>query len=438
MTLSVRLGALGEYLRGSLWFLPGVSVLAALLLAIALTRVTVEDSFPLAALLLGVGADGARGMLQVVAGAVITVTGLVFSLTVVALQLASSQFSPRLLRTFLRNLGNQVVLAIFLATFVYALTVLSTIRGAEDGRPAFVPQVAVLVAFAFVLASVAALVYFIHHIAQQIRVDVMMREVHADTLEAVDRTHPDPLGNGEDGWLPDPPARAAVLAARRSGFVQAVSVAPITSCAEQGDLVVRFVPAVGDHVLAGGPLAWCWAREPGQPRLDVDALTGEANAAVQVGFERTLRYDVRFGIRQLVDIAAKALSPGVNDPTTAVDALGHLAALLTVLARRRIVPQVGLDGEGTPRVAVPSPDFADYLDLACGQIRRYGSREPAVMAKLLWLLGEVGYAAPEAGRGRLAAAQADLVVSAAERDIDESHDLSWVKAARVQVDRALR
>ncbi len=418
--------------------MPGVSVLTALLLAIALTRVAVEDSSPLAALLLGVGADGARGMLQVVAGAVITVTGLVFSLTVVALQLASSQFSPRLLRTFLRDLGNQVVLAIFLATFAYALTVLSTIRAAEEGRPAFVPQVAVLVAFAFVLASVAALVYFIHHIAQQIRVDAMMREVHADTLEAIDRVHPDSFGGAEPERLPDPPTRATVLAARRSGFVQAVSVAPITRWAEQDDLVVRFIPAVGDHVLADAPLAWCWAREAGQSRLDVDALTGQANAAVQIGFERTSRYDVRFGIRQLVDIAAKALSPGVNDPTTAVDTLGHLAALLTVLVRRRIVLQAGFDREGALRVVVPGPDFADYLDLACGQIRRYGSREPAVMAKLLWLLGEVGYAAPETGRGRLVAAQADLVVSAAERVIGEPHDLGWVKAARAQVDRALR
>lgn len=437
MRSALRLRSLGQSLGGSLWFLPTLSVTGAALLAALLTRVTVDQSL-LAALVFTGGVDGARSVLEVVAGSVITVTSLVFSLTIVTLQLASSQFSPRLLSTFLRDRGNQIVLSVFLSTFAYSLTVLRTIHAGDDQRPPFVPDLAVSVAFLLVGASLAALVYFINHITQQIRVDTMMRDVEEETRRTIDRVHPDPLRpQDKEPAAPRPPQRAVAVPAPRSGFVQDTAAGSLCQVACEQDLVLRLHAAVGEQVVEGAPLAWAWTREEAAPAPDVDRLRTPVGDAVQVGHERTPQQDVAFGLRQLVDIAAKALSPGVNDPTTAVHAVGHLASLLGVLAGRRLQPLLRHDEEGVLRVAVARPDFAAYLDLACGQVRRYGADEPAVTTALLWLLREVASCTVTDEQRLCVAEQCAMALAAAERETDEPRDLSTVREAAEAVSRAV-
>ncbi|MBD0324301.1 MAG: DUF2254 domain-containing protein, partial [Aldersonia sp.] len=194
----LRLRGLNEHLRGSLWFLPTVAVVVAVIAAEVMVRIPTLESGALADLL-AADVDGARGMLTAIAGSVITVTGLVFSLMVVSLQLASQQFSPRLMRTFMRDRGTQVVLGVFLATFAYALAVLRAIRG---GETPYVPEVAVLAAFLLALASVAALVYFVHHATTEIRVDTMMRDVERETLETIERVYAKAPGSGAAAMQP--------------------------------------------------------------------------------------------------------------------------------------------------------------------------------------------------------------------------------------------
>lgn len=424
-------------LSASLWFWPTVGVVGAIVAATALTRVSVPPSSWLSEWVFAGGAEGARGMLQAVAGSVITVTSLVFSLTVVALQLASSQFSPRLLRTFLVDRGNQLVLTTFLATFAYSLAVLRTIRTGVGDQTDFVPQVAVSVAFVLVMVSVAALVYFIHHITQEIQVDTMMRDVERETRRTIDEVYPTVTGDGGDPVAPEVPSGAACLVSVQSGFMQYVDVDHLTAVAVEHDLVIRLHAAIGQSVAESAPFAWVWRRDgdPVAPDL-AEAVQSALRDAVEIGHERMPHSDVALGFRQLVDVAVKAMSPAINDPTTAVHAVAHLTSLICVLATREVGDLVGRDDEGVVRVGVERLDFAGYLDLVCGQIRHVAAGEVHVARALLWMLREVAGSAGPARR-ELVRVQADLICSAAERELPHAYDRELVGRSGERVTRAL-
>jgi uncharacterized membrane protein len=426
-----------EYVRGSLWVLPSVTVVLSAVAGGVLTRVEVGDHWFFSEVLFPGGAEGARGMLQAVAGSVITVTSLVFSLTVVTLQLASTQFSPRLLRTFLRHPSNQVVLSIFLSTFVYALVVLRSVRSGEDGGEDFVPALAITVAFVLVLASVGALVFFIHHITSEIRADTLMQRVETDALSTLERVHPEPIDRDRPlPGLADPPPSAVVLPALRAGIVQALASTLLLDAATQHGVVLRLAVRVGDRVVRHGVLGWIWSSGT-RDAPDMTTLTHDVNGALTIGHERTMQQDVSFGLRQLVDIAAKALSPGVNDPTTAADAVGHLTSILTTIASRQTADLVLEDEDGTPRVFVPQHSFADYLAIAVSQIRRYGSSEPDIVAALLDLLREVAEAVVDPRSAEAVEHELALIVAAAHANIAQGADLQAVDAAAKRVRMAL-
>lgn len=411
-----------EQLRASLWFVPAVSVVAACAVGAALTRIDVAERSWLGQLVYPGGAGSARSILQTIAGSVITVTGVVFSLTVVTLQLASSQFSPRLLRTFIRDIRNQVVLATFLATFAYCLVTLRAVRAPAEGQEGFVPGLAITGAYVFAAASVIALVFFIDHIARSIRIDSLMRKVNDDTEAVIGRFRDRP--SEDDEQVAGPPARTVAVRASRSGFVQALDEEQLCEAARRWRCDLWVASSIGEHVVAESPIAWVLGPGGGEPDL-----AAQVNGAIQVGFERTMQQDVAFGLRQLVDVAVKALSPAVNDPTTAVHAIGHLAHLLVRIegtgagrSRRRI--------HAEPLVVVRERSFAELLELACGQIRRYGAGEPDVMVQLLRLLAAVAQVDVRARHVREIERQADLIVAAAAHRTDLPADLEAVHEAR--------
>lgn len=434
----VKLGAVAEYLRGSLWFVPSVMVVAAIALALWLNGMGTSNGSATWSLAFPGGADGARAILQAVAGSVITVTGVVFSLTIVTLQLASTQFSPRLLRTFLRAPSNQVVLGTFLATFAYSLVALRGVRSGATPDQDVVPAVGVSVAYVMALASVAALVFFIDHIARSIRIDALMHDVELDASAVIDAVHPAPFDSGDgDGDVPALPAERAAVPAARSGFVGAVATDALLAAAVAHDVVVRVEPLVGGPVVAGAPLAWVWRADGHGRPASTDALCDPVNDAIQIGFERTMQQDVGYGLRQLVDIAVKALSPGINDPTTAVHAILHLASLLSTLAGRDLRATVRQDDRGVVRVVVPATDLAGHLDLVCGQIRRYGAHEPAVVAQLVRMLRDIVRGDGSAPHVTAIQAEARRLVTAAERAVDDPHDVAAVLAAAAELDDAI-
>ena len=430
MDLSLRLSTAVDRMVQALWFWPSLSVLAAIVAAELLVGVRPSDAGGLARF--GGTPEGARAILSTVAGSVITVTGLTFSLTVVALQVASSQFTPRLLSTFLADRGNQAVLSVFLGTFAYTLTVQRSVRSPTADTPGYVPDLAVGVGLLLTAASVGMLVYFFHHITQQLRLETVLDELRRDTLAAIHRTRPDESesASGASEDPPDIPDDRVVVRARRSGYLQAVRLGTLASVAIEHGVAVRLAPAIGVHVTAGTTLGWAWAVDD-DARLDddewVEALERAVHGAIHLGADRSIHEDVAFGVRQLVDIAARALSPGINDPTSAVAAIDTMAVVCSEVARSPAQPAVHHDDEGRPRAALSPSTFSELLGLACDQPRRYGRDEPALLTALLRMLTDVAETC--AFDDRLAAVrdQIDATVARAE-----DADLSATERDRVE------
>ena len=315
MNLLVRRRVLWDYVGGALWVLPAVSVVLFLAIGAILSRVAVEADSPLWPLAFQGTAEDARGILVVVSATMITVTGLVFALTIVALQIAAGQYSPRLLRNFMRDRGTQVVLSVFVGAFAYSTAGLHTVGVQRSSGEAFVPRLAVSGSLVLGLASVGVLIYFIHHLAHSIQIDTIMSTVQREARWTIRDLYPDQSGYLEpEERCPDPPALAVVVPAGRSGYIQAVQPEFLIRAARNHDLVVRLARQVGDHVVQGTPLAWTWRRTPDQPAADPALLQAAMGDAVSIGFERTMVQDVAFGLRRLVDIGNKALSPAVNGP----------------------------------------------------------------------------------------------------------------------------
>jgi uncharacterized membrane protein len=376
-----------------LWPLPALAVTLAMALGILLPVLdaSVEDDLPrtVAGLLFGGGPEAARSVLQAVSGSLITVTSLTFSLTVVTLQLASSQYSPRLLRTFSRDRTVHVTLALFLGTFTFALTVLRTVRTGEDECGSFVPAISITVAFALAITSVMALVLFLAHLTREIRIETIIRKVNSETTATLERV----FSADRSVQPPEPPPSAGRIRieAAASGFLTALDEEDLLQAALDTGTVVRIDCQPGNSLIRGIPFATAWPLEPGTalPAQKTEHLRRKVNAAAATGFERTPVQDVGFGFRQLADVAARALSPAVNDPTTAVHVLGHLSDLLCRVIDRQPGPQVLTDEQGRARVVLALPRFEDLLDLAVAQPRLYGVQDPAVAERILQLLGEV-------------------------------------------------
>jgi uncharacterized membrane protein len=402
-----RWDAVRTAVTGALWPLPALAVAVAIGLGIALPEVDQALAFredPIRYVFTG-GPSAARTILSAIASSLISVTTLLFSLTIVTLQLASSQYSPRLLQTFVRDRVVQACLGVLLGTFVYSLVVLRSVRSADEAQgTSFVPRISVTVAFLLTLASVAALVAFLSHQTRQLRVETMMREVHVEAGTTLRRLlHQLEEDGHPDTGLPEVPARARPVCARHSGFLVQVAEAELLAAAVRAGCALRLLPRPGDPVIEGTPVAWAWTDDPGR-QLPVEDVETALHEHLVLGYEREDLGDPGYGLRKLVDIAARALSPGVNDPTTAVHALSHVSDLLGLAAGRTTWHRRVGDDDGAERLLVPSWDFAALLDLALTQPRYYGREDPSVVARLFGVLAEVAWRVDD-GRQRAAVAR---------------------------------
>jgi uncharacterized membrane protein len=385
--MSNRLSLLLDALRGSFWFLPTLLSLGAGALAIGLVAL---DVWVTGSTLRGVrwiytgGAEGARSLLSTVAGAVVTVVGVAFSVTIVSLQLASAQLGPRVLRNFMRDRGNQAVLGTFVATFVYCLLVLRTVRGGDglDDDP-FIPHLAITGGVVLAIVSAAVLIYFIHHAAVSIQADHVIATIASELEDTVDLLYPERLGDDEPASGPAPALpddferRARIVRARGSGYVQSVDAPAVLGLATARDLVVRLECRPGDFVAEGEPVARAWPVE----RVE-DETARRLASAVVLGRVRTLMQDFGFGVEQLVEIAIRALSSDLRDPTTAMRCIDRLGAAIARLAGRRIPSPFRRDGDRL-RVIAPGVSLSEVVHEAFDPIRERGMRSLAVMLRLL-------------------------------------------------------
>ena len=418
-----------EYSRGSLWLLPVVAAVLSVALGAVLSRIDVGPDSPLA---FQGTADDARSLLIGITSTMVTVIALLLGLAVVALQLSSTQFSPRLLRNFLRDRPNQVVLSVFVATFGYSAAGLFEVGVAGGHRVDEFPRFAVTIAVVLLFVSLALLLFFADHLAHSIQVDHIMRVVERATLRVIAElpvtVEPAPAAS----------PRALTVTARSSGYVQFVRMQRLLAAAAARRVNIRLRPRVGEHVVAGSTLAWVWPASEADRELSVTGIASVVDDAVRIGFERTEEQDPGLGLRQLCDIACKALSPAVNDPYTAIQASEHLSVLFAALAARPAGDLVVRDSERSVLVAVPARSFAEYLALFVGLIRRFGASEPTVIAAMLRLLAAaVGAMGAEPDRWAAVENEADLLVVAAQRSVVEPADLHLVHRERAALDDLL-
>ena len=430
----------------SFWFLPAVLCLVAVVLAetlIALDRrVEDVDLGPLGILVAEVGPSGSRDLLGAIAGSMLTVASTTFSITVAVLALSSSTYGPRLVRNFMADRGNQFVLGVFVATFLYSLLVLRSIRLADDGTgQPFVPHIAANVSVLLAVLAIGVLVYFIHHISDLVQVWTLARRVRTDLAAAVDRLYPEPLGRdardiGGARGAPEVPdgleTEGVHVAARETGYVQGVGHDELVELAARHDLVVALRIRPGRHTVTGTTLAVLWPAA----RVD-DAVADGVRSAVLIGAGRTPDEDVQFPAQLLEEMAVRALSPSTNDPYTALNALDDLAAGLVLLAGRRTPSPYRYDAGGELRIVAPPVELTELLDAVLTAMRRYALAHPSVLHRTLELVEQVERATADAGARARMDVQVQRLLDAFERTSPQDGDLEELARHAEHVRRAL-
>jgi uncharacterized membrane protein len=421
-----------EVLRTNLWLVPAVEVVAAIALfavTTALDRAAYHGVFTVPSWVISGTADAARQILTAIAAAVITVVGVVFSIILVTLTLASTQFGPRMLRNFIRDRGTQLTLGTFVATFVYAVLVLVSIGPGTHGD--FVPHIGVTVTLALMVADLAVLIYFIHHTATAIQLPQVIASIARDLTEAVEtQGGPDPRA-GRAAAAETGPSSAELLArmedgggvvtATDSGYVQFIRIRSLVSYAEEADVVISLNHRPGHFIVEGHPIGTVWPPEAA-PRVN-EAL-GRAHIT---GPYRTLTQDVSFGIDQLVEIAIRALSPAVNDTFTAMTCVDWLGDNLCKIVNRWHPVRVHRDDGGLIRIIAAQPSYERLVQRSFEKIRQASTGMPAIMIRQLDAVAKIMTETSSAGQRRVLLDQAAMIQRACERSVPEEADRADVR-----------
>lgn len=429
-------------LRQSYWFFPSLLALAALVVAwgtISLDSFWGNKWIRTGEFMRPMGVEGARLLLATVAGAILSVAGVAFSVTIVAVSFASANYGPRLIGNFMSDRTNQIVLGVFVATFVYCITVLAMVQGAgEDGQvPAFVPQLSLLVALALTLASIGALILYIHHIPESLDIMNLAASIGSDLRRSIAKMHEeDTVERGDAAVEAATAARAGhdrVLEAESSGYVQNFDLRELQRIAERAGLRVETLRSAGEFVVLGEPLLAV------RPAAAVDEETGrDLIGSIIIGATRTGPQDVFFLSDQLVEVLARALSPGVNDPYTAIICLDWLRDGLTLFAA---CPPILTPFDA--RVQTRPVSFEGMLTRSFDRMRQYVSGDRTVTLHALGVLADIAVVASSEERAdvvrlamqRLAASAEDrLEERAAREEVRQSAEAHLAMVARARAD----
>jgi len=420
-----------EDLQESYWFLPSIMAAGAIGLAGGMIFLDTHagsgwmDGLPW---LYAARPDGARQVLSAIAGSMITVAGTVFSVTIAAVVYASGQYGPRLLSNFMSDRGNQLTLGTFIATFVYCLLVLRTVRSAAEAEihGGFVPNLALLVGVALALCSIGVLIFFIHHVPRQLHINSVVEDVGGRLLREIDNRFPSFIGAPRPDETPEQDAARVpatfrpdvsqidganrhVVVASETGYLQVIENQGLLNTAREHDLVLRLQYQPGDFVHAGRALVEAWPPE----RCDPTTATAISQAFV-VGSRRTALQDLRFLVDELVEIAGRALSPGVNDPFTAITCLDWLGAGLSNLASREIPSHLRVDEDGALRVIAHPVTFEAFMERGFGALAQYCATDMAAALGFLRALGEVSLGCDNAQRLSVIGGHIDRLMSIAD------------------------
>jgi uncharacterized membrane protein len=387
-SVNVRIFEVWEEIRSSYWFVPALMAGGSIVLAIlmvAIDNAYQDEVVEVLGFLWTGGPEGARGLLETVAGSMITVAGVTFSITMVAFSQASSQFGPRLLRSFMSDVGNQIVLGTFVSTFIYSIMVLRTVRA---GDSEFVPYVSVTLTIVFALASLGVLLYFIHHAAQMMQADYVVAAVAGDLFLTIDRLFPDRKGqepheNGADETHPclsdENPDEPDALKLCSNGYLQAVDEDGLLALAHENDLCLKILIRPGHFVTNGSTAAYIYPQGRAGEEIKLKMVK-----SFIVGRQRTHTQDIEFAIEQLVEVAVRSLSSGINDPITAITCIDWLGAALIHLDRKKISSPYRRDRNGALRLIMEKPfSYKGMIEASFNLIRQNGRNSIAIRLRLL-------------------------------------------------------
>ncbi len=422
-----RLRTLWTELVDGFWFVPAAVALAYALVALVLVRLDRETSLGDHELTFGGDADAARDVLTTIAASLITVAGVAFSLTVVVLTLVSSQFSSRAVQTLLADRVTQVIAGSLVGIFAYCLLVLRVIRNDEGSQGEFVPTGSVTVAVGLALVGLALLVAFIHRQAMSIQPEHIGARITRTTMKVLDGVLSEPYEGDDEtearalvrGWSEEGPE--GVVLARRSGFLREVDLSEIAVTFAEGSRIHVCV-CPGDFVTPQTSLVLAW------PKSSLDEETADTvRDALAIDDARGIAADAIYGVRQLADVAVKALSPGIHDPTTADTCIAYLGAILERIAACQLPAAIHRDVASGVQLVARRQSFADYVEVAFAEIARYGSDNARVVVSVLERMAQVARVAHAGGaRERIAS------IEELGRMV---HDLG-IQDARVDRDRA--
>ncbi|WP_160152929.1 DUF2254 domain-containing protein [Microbulbifer sp. ALW1] len=425
-----RLLHLSERLRASFWLIPAVMMAAAILLAhtlLALDQILEVDHYPGFRWLELRDRESARALLSTIAGSTITVAGTVFSITTVALTLAANQFGPHLVRNFIRDRSTQASLGIFLSTFVYALMVM---RGIQAGHQSGENQsLAVSMAILLALVCIAYLIYFIHNVAQSIQVDNITFHINREFRQALEQIYPteesrDPRNTRVEERDLNIDSNCLCVPTSSSGYVQLIDRQKLMRWATDNDCCIRLECHPGTFLNHWS----CMARVFDPPRqIDSGEIARAIQGAITIGAQPTAEQDIVFSIRQLAQIAVRALSPGVNDPFTAYSCIDRLIDGIGVILQRPPLPNCFHDTNNQLRLVTRELDFADVLAAALDEIREYGSQSAVVMRRLLDALHELAEICDRQEDKRALNQVLDRLVEDCENLIDDKFDTAAVQ-----------
>jgi uncharacterized membrane protein len=417
-----------EVLRTSLWFVPSLEVVAAIGLFIgtlAADRAAYRGEFALPGWVISGSADAARQILTTIAAAIITVVGVVFSIILVTLTLASTQFGPRMLRNFIRDRGTQLTLGTFVATFVYSVLVLVSIGTGSHGE--FVPHIGVTVTLGLMVIDLAVLIYFIHHTAISIQLPQVIASIAADLAEAIeeqgsaDNRPEQERGPSSAELLNRAEAGGGVLLAPESGYLQFIKHQNLVKLATKADAVISLEHRPGHFIVTGHRFATVW---PPEAAPLIRQALGRAHI---IGPYRTLTQDVSFGIDQLVEIAIRALSAAVNDTFTALTCIDWLGENLCKIVSRWHPTRVHRDAEGYIRVISAEPSYDRLVQRSFEKIRQSSMGMPAVMIRELEALTRIMTETTNDGQRRVLLEQAAMIDRANERSVPEAADRADIR-----------
>ncbi|MFG2429737.1 DUF2254 domain-containing protein [Streptomyces sp. NPDC048590] len=409
-------GRLREDLRDSFWFVPAAGLVASVVAWLGLSEVDTmivsylqeEGAYEELGDLLSLAED-TRTLVTTVSSAMMTFIGVVFSISLVAVQMASGQLTPRVVRIFVRSRISKLTLTVFLATFTFSLLVLTSYEGGGDPDPRRVTSVPLLQSLVTLVLVGLSLLLFVAYVSSTLRlmqVGPVLDHIARESLRELERQPDTPAGALSPG-----PVTAHVEHRGRAGVLRGVRVGPLVREARRRGVVLRLVPRVGDFVVPGTPLLTVHGGSAAPSRA--------LRRAAVVGVERTLHQDPAFGLRQLSDIALRALSPAVNDPTTAVQCVDRMVQLLSVAVRLPLGPVHHRDRAGQVRLVLEAPGWTDLVDLSFEEIRRCAAGSPQVSRRLVAALDDLLVLAPEE-RGRPLRRHRALLVEAVERTVPEA------------------